>query len=67
MLVAGLRVILGIKLAHLRARLFVDALKELQPTAGHMRLAKEHVPRAWERKTEVCRDVADTVESQADG
>ncbi len=40
--------------------LFVDELKELQPTPGYMRLVKEHVLRAWEqRKAEVCRDVAD--------
>jgi site-specific DNA recombinase len=41
--------------------LFVDGLKELQPTPGYMRLVKEHVLRAWEqRKAELCRDVADT-------
>jgi hypothetical protein len=40
--------------------LFVDELKELQPTPGYMRLVKEHVLRAWEqRKAEVCRDVVD--------
>jgi hypothetical protein len=39
--------------------LFVDQLKELQPTSGYMRLVKEYVLRAWEqRKAEVCRDVA---------
>jgi site-specific DNA recombinase len=38
--------------------LFVDELKELQPNPGFMRLVKEHVLRAWEkRKAEVCHDV----------
>ena len=40
--------------------LFVDELKELQPTPGYMRLVKEHVVRAWEqRKAKVCGDIAD--------
>ena len=40
--------------------LFVDELKELQPTPGYMRLVREHVVRAWEqRKAEVCGDIAD--------
>ena len=40
--------------------LFVDELKELQPTPGYMRLVKEHVVRAWEqRKAKVCGDSAD--------
>ena len=38
--------------------MFVDELKELQPTPGYMRLVKEHVLRAWEqRKAEVCQDL----------
>jgi hypothetical protein len=41
--------------------LFVDELKQLQPTPGYMRLVKELVLRAWqERKAEVGREVADT-------
>lgn len=41
--------------------LFVDELKELQPTPGYMRLVKELVLRSWqERKAEVGRDAADT-------
>lgn len=40
--------------------LFVDELKELQPTPGYMRLVKEHVLRAWEqRKAEVCQDISE--------
>ena len=40
--------------------LFVDELKELQPTAGYMRLVRQHVLSAWEqRKAEICRDVVD--------
>ena len=40
--------------------LFVDELKELQPTPGYMRLVKEHVVRAWEqRKAEVCNDLSE--------
>jgi site-specific DNA recombinase len=40
--------------------LFVDELKELQPTDGFMRLVKEHVLRAWEqRKAEVCQDISE--------
>jgi DNA invertase Pin-like site-specific DNA recombinase len=41
--------------------LFVDELKQLQPTAGYMRLVKELVLRAWqERKAEVGREASDT-------
>jgi len=41
--------------------LFVDELKQLQPTAGYMRLVKELVLRAWqERKVEVGREASDT-------
>ncbi len=41
--------------------LFADELKQLQPTAGYMRLVKELVLRAWqERKAEVTREVADS-------
>ncbi|MGQ0736452.1 MAG: zinc ribbon domain-containing protein [Acidobacteriota bacterium] len=40
--------------------LFADALKQLQPTAGYMRLVKELVLRAWQdRKAEVTHDAAD--------
>jgi hypothetical protein len=40
--------------------LFADELKELQPTAGFMRLVKEHVLRAWEqRKAEVSQDISE--------
>jgi site-specific DNA recombinase len=40
--------------------LFVDELKELQPTPGYMRLVKAHVLRAWEqRKAEVCQDISE--------
>jgi site-specific DNA recombinase len=40
--------------------LFVDELKQLQPTPGYMRLVKEHVLRAWEqRKAEVCQDASE--------
>ena len=32
----------------------------MQPTAGYMRLVRQHVLRAWEqRKAEICRDVVD--------
>src|SRR6185436_386295 len=40
--------------------LFVDELERLQPTPGYMRLVKELVLRAWERrKTEVGSEAAD--------
>ena len=40
--------------------LFVDELKELQPTPGFMRLVNEHVLRVWEqRKAEVVSDVTE--------
>jgi DNA invertase Pin-like site-specific DNA recombinase len=41
--------------------LFAEELKQLQPTAGYMRLVKELVLQAWqERKAEVTREADDT-------